>query len=1131
MQSSIIIIIIIFFSFILRKMTFYKSTFILSLLFLSSVKTQLIFSTCDFSQDQQDLWTATSNNQISLLSSNGKQCISLNSGCCFGEDIRGGDLVVLANCNANDQKQQFAWPSSSFSDAPNSIVSLATGSGVSPSVNGNVLVVDAAGSSIPGTAAQLRAYRNQATSSFFVNGSSTTGARLINAGSGLCLKKEGNRAQVGATLSLATCSDSKQISGSPYSGSQLFTVPTQSGIPGSISDQRGYCITASHSWGADNTINGEIRLVGATCSGNNASSQLFTFTSNGTLEATMFTPSGLVADSNGGNWQGAPVSLLPNSGSQSTVFILNTTNGNGKSSTGSLVHKETGLCLDTSAVPSGHGCLHTSVRHLPFCDPSLNLETRVADLVSRLTVQDMIGFLGAGEFEEPCSTYQPSIARLDVPVARQLIEVTSMASGVELLNGKFPTAFASGLLLGGSFNRSVWLNHGIIIGKEMRAQSNIAIDSTPGSNAYNSLSGHGPDINQPRDPRNGRIGELISEDPYLTGVAAEKVVRGMQFGKDIDPSDYSGPLVMLSSLKHYNAYSLETNRFGSKGNVSMFDLFDSYLPQYERPMTRAAAAGTMCSYFSMRIEGSGDAYIPSCSDKYILTDVIRTFWNRADATHLTDCGAVWNQAQPESSGGNGYVTNLTLAAAASVNAGCDMNSNTITPTQLPLAIDLGLVDPSTISETAARILAQRFRVGQFDPLELPSQQQVLSLGAADVGTDESRAIAAEGVLQSLVLIKNDQKTLPLAPGKRVALLGPQGSSFDALKGDCYCNGFCTEGSACFPTLQTAIENANVGGQTVTFSGVSMKSNDSTWGSAIAAVSNSDVVILALGTDTSVAAEGTDRSDGIGLPGIQAQFGVAVLEAAKAANVPVVLLLLHNLPASFDELVLPANATYKPVDAIVDAWAPMTYANEVAGALFGKSNRWGRSTMTIYPKAYAEAISLFEYSMTKSPGRSYKYYDASVGAPLIEFGSGLSFSDFNSTCSGDFKIGAPTLSISCAVANINGPDGDEVLMIFHRPSSDIISRVNGAHPLPLRALVGFERVSVSAGGSTMVQFDIPVEEALGFINEDGATALYPGTHYLDVSNGNTANITITVVFETMKGKKNEVQIFKKPPRRE
>ena len=102
------------------------------------------------------------------------------------------------------------------------------------------------------------------------------------------------------------------------------------------------------------------------------------------------------------------------------------------------------------------------------------------------------------------------------------------------------------------------------------------------------------------------------------------------------------------------------------------------------------------------------------------------------------------------------------------------------------------------------------------------------------------------------------------------------------------------------------------------------------------------------------------------------------------------------------------------------------------------------------------------------------------------------------------------------------------MIFHRPSADIINRVNNAHPLPLQALVEFERVSVSAGGLEMVNFNIPVE-ALGFINEDGATTLYPGTHYLDVCNGNTGNVTIAIVFETVKGG-NERLIVRAPPKR-
>jgi len=305
----------------------------------------------------------------------------------------------------------------------------------------------------------------------------------------------------------------------------------------------------------------------------------------------------------------------------------------------------------------------------------------------------------------------------------------------------------------------------------------------------------------------------------------------------------------------------------------------------------------------------------------------------------------------------------------------------------------------------------------------------------------------------------------------------------------------------------------------------MKGNDSSWGAALAAVREADTVILALGTDRTVAAEGRDRADGIGLPGLQGAFGVAVLEAAAARGVPVVLALLHTLPVSFDELVAPATATFKPVDAIVDAWALMGYADELAAALFGQRNRWGRATMTVYPKAYAGAVDLFDYHMAKAPGRSYKYYDGSLGlgAPLITFGEGLSYSNFSVACAGGLAPGGLAVAIACTVTHAGGPSGDEVLMAFHRPSAETVARVGGAHPLPLRALVGFERVAVAAGAAAPVAFDLPLDEALGFVDEGGATVVYPGLHFVDVSDGAGANVTISV---TVAG---GARIVRAPPR--
>lgn len=112
-------------------------------------------------------------------------------------------------------------------------------------------------------------------------------------------------------------------------------------------------------------------------------------------------------------------------------------------------------------------------------------------------------------------------------------------------------------------------------------------------------------------------------------------------------------------------------------------------------------------------------------------------------------------------------------------------------------------------------------------------------------------------------------------------------------GDIYGGGYCESGNECVPLLADEVAKLNGNSSTVIIAGVTILGNDSSYGAAIAAVSRSDVVILTVGTDVSVAGEGTDRTD-IGLPGVQSQFALDVLAAAHTANVPVILLLIHNV---------------------------------------------------------------------------------------------------------------------------------------------------------------------------------------------------------------------------------------------
>jgi hypothetical protein len=442
---------------------------------LARARAQLTLQVCDYSAAGAKAQAFVAASGGIALASAPAQCLSVSSGCCFGEDVRGGDLVGLGGCGG--AAAAFAWPSADFAAAPNAIVANSTaGAGtVSPSINGAPLVLSAGGRAFPGAVAQLHAYLGAADAAFIANGSSSgAGARLVHAASGLCLSSAGGRSTEDPTLSLAPCDAARQVAGGWFS-SQLFTVPPQGGAPGELKNSRGNCAAAYHVFGAANSIVGEVRVIsGAQCGAANGA-QTFAFLANGTFTAPAFVShAGLVLDAGAGKWRGAPVSLTPTAGAATSVFAFRAAGAD--PAVGTLTHAATGLCLDAAAVPFGAGCLHASVRGLPYCDATLPLDSRVADLVSRLTLTEAQAFTGAGEFEEPCVTMMPRIARLDVPEARQLVEVTSMASSScgTPYNGACATSFGSGLLLGGSFNRSVWLNHGIIVGREMRALANIA---------------------------------------------------------------------------------------------------------------------------------------------------------------------------------------------------------------------------------------------------------------------------------------------------------------------------------------------------------------------------------------------------------------------------------------------------------------------------------------------------------------------------------------------------------------------------------------------------------------------------------------------------------------------------------
>jgi hypothetical protein len=439
------------------------------------------------------------------------------------------------------------------------------------------------------------------------------------------------------------------------------------------------------------------------------------------------------------------------------------------------------------------------------------------------------------------------------------------------------------------------------------------------------------------------------------------------------------------------------------------------------------------------------------------------------------------------------------------------------PTELPAAVSLGLVNESTIDISISRTLAHRFRLGLLDPLEI-QPFSFFSSGQESLSKPSSLQLIQDATAQGIVLVKNDVNTLPLKKGIKLAVVGPLGTSQVGLMGDYYADAVCNDGTfSCVPTLSSAFTAANSGGTVTTVLGCTVQGNDSSWGSAIAAVLEADAIVLALGTDTSVGHEGTDLQD-IGLPGVQREFGLAVL--AAAGNKPLVLVIVSIFPTAFDDLLISP--------AIVLAYAPTFGAPAIASSIFGDENRWGRAVMTVYPLKYQETVSIYDFGIVPSDvnsGRTYRYYTGSAGAPLVKFGEGLSYSTFSLSCSGSFDpSGADSISISCNTTLLSGPDGDLVLMAFHRPSSDIIGRIGSSHPVPLSSLAGFDRISVgSAQGLVQVTIDLLASKALSLVDNTGASVLYPGLHFIDIWGGSINNVTLAIEVPEELGR-----VVKRPP---
>ena len=646
-----------------------------------------------------------------------------------------------------------------------------------------------------------------------------------------------------------------------------------------------------------------------------------------------------------------------------------------------------------------------------YLDPSKPTEVRVADLIGRMTLEEKAAQL---------NHLNEGIPRLKVP---------AWGGWNQTLHGvwsKHPTTlFPAAIAMGATWDPALVHTITSAMSDEARALYNIGAD---GPRSKHGLVYRSPVINVSRDPRWGRIQEVFSEDPFLTGRMGVSYIEGLQ-------GDDPHYLKLAATVKHFAVNNVETNRQRFSASVDERNLMEYWLPHWKAAIMEGHAQSVMASYNA--INGAPDAI-----NKYLLTDILRGQW-KFDGFVTDDLGGVNLLVAAQ------HITEDPVEATAmAIKAGCD-SDDVQYETNIPFAVKRGLLQTSDVDRALARVLRVGFRLGAFDPPEMTPYSKI----SADViRSPEHLQLSLQTALESITLLSNRNNFLPLKKEslKNVAVIGPAGdTAFET--GNYY--GTPARKISPFQGLKEAL-GSDVKVEYEQGSGFVEAADPSMIARAVDLARRSDVVILFLGTNLRVEAEGKDRRD-LNLPGAQQQL----MEAVYAANPKTVLVLMNAGPLA----VTWAN---DHLPAILDAWYPgEAGGSAIAQVLLGDYNPGGHLPYTVY--ASLDGVPpQNEYDVSK--GFTYLYFK---GLPLYPFGHGLSYTQFkysNLKLSQAKTNAMGEVKVSFDLQNTGIRAGSEVAQLYvHQEKSNVVQ--------PIKSLRGFQRVMLKPGETKQVTISLPVNQ--------------------------------------------------------
>src|SRR5215213_3548477 len=384
-----------------------------------------------------------------------------------------------------------------------------------------------------------------------------------------------------------------------------------------------------------------------------------------------------------------------------------------------------------------------------YLDHTQPLADRVDDLLARMTLEEKISQMRHNA---------AAIPRLDIPAYNFWNEALH---GVGR-NGR-ATVFPQAIGMAATWDPALIQRIADAIADEARAKYHETLRRNGDTLIYQGLTFWSPNVNIFRDPRWGRGQETWGEDPYLTGELGAAFVRGLQ-------GDHPIYLKTAACAKHYAVHSgPEKERHTFDAIVTKRELYDTYLPAFKKLVSEANVEAVMGAYNRTLDE-------VCCASKLLIEDILRGEWNFQGHV-VSDCWALSDFHL------NHKVTkDAAESAALALQHGCDLGCDHVF-SEIPEAIDRGLITEADVDRALERTLGTRFRLGMFDP---PEDVPFASISMDVVACEEHRRLAYRSATEAVVLLKNRDNILPIKPTtKRIFVTGPTATSMEVLLGNYY----------------------------------------------------------------------------------------------------------------------------------------------------------------------------------------------------------------------------------------------------------------------------------------------------------------------------------------------------------